>query len=370
MPDTLLHINLKNLKENIKTLKASGNVKNKSIIAVVKSDAYGHGLDRISQTLAEEGIKFFGVADIHEAGIVLKNAPASKVLLLKGVSEADAVDAIKLGISIAAVNAESLEFLSEKAKKLGRTVNIHLKYDSGMNRLGLCLEELPSILDIIAKKGASVNIEGLFSHFSMAGNNLEYTKYQLENYKKAIELVNKRGVFPLYTHISASSSLLNDKISEDFSNTVRPGISMYGINPNDENRHPFKPLMSLKSTVVQVKTVKKGGYISYNNTFKAAKDMKIAVIAAGYDNGIPRLLSNNGRFIINDKFAPITGIVTMNLTMTDVTRIENVNCGSEAIIMGGSPSMEITAGEIAANAQTIPYEIFLNLGKSNRKTYV
>ena len=128
--------------------------------------------------------------------------------------------------------------------------------------------------------------------------------------------------------------------------------------------------MTLKSKILQIKNIKKGSYVSYNNTFRADRDMTIGIVSAGYDNGIPRLLSNKGRFLINGCFAPIIGIVTMNMTVVDVSEIKNVQAGDEVIITGKDGLNEIKIEEIASLSQTIPYEICLNLGKSNKKIYV
>ena len=377
MSDTCLYINLENLKKNIDALKSLGPLKNKSIIAVIKSDAYGHGLIPVAKTLSEKGINFFGVAEINEAAAVLDAVPEAKILMLKGVPERNVKEALRLNLRLAVISLDYLKMLIRKAKELGKSANIHIKYDSGMNRLGLGSFETAAAVEIINAGKNILNVEGLFSHLSFAGNDIEYTAFQINNYKKTVDFFLQNGIKPLYTHISASSSLLNDKITGDYSNTARPGISIYGINPNagpnaDGGIGPevrLEPLMSLKSSVIQVKTVKKGGFVSYNNTYKASRDMKIAVVAAGYDNGIPRLLSNKGRFLINGKFAAVTGVITMNLTMADVTDIAGVRPGTEAIISGKSGSAEITVEEIARLAQTIPYEICLNFGKSNPRNY-
>ncbi len=373
MPDTSLYINLRDLKKNIDAVKSLKSVKNKTVIAVIKSDAYGHGLIPVAKTLSDNGINFFGIIYMEEAAAILKNIPKAKLLLLRGVAESDITEAINLNLSISAISLEYLHILLSKAKMLKKSVNIHIKFDSGMNRLGLSGDEIKSAINIIRKNKDFINTEGFFSHLSSAGNDTEYTNFQLANYKKTLSLFHSEGIKPLYAHISASSSLLNDKIDEDYSNAVRPGISIYGINPNINytgySHINLNPLMTVESSVMQIKKVKKGAFISYNNTYRANNDMIIAIIPAGYDNGIPRLLSNKGRFLINNKFAKITGIVTMNTTMIDVTKIEGVKPGSRVIIAGKDASNEITPQEIAQLAQTIPYEICLNFGKSNKKIY-
>ncbi|MHB1660865.1 MAG: alanine racemase [bacterium] len=374
MFNTSLYINLRNLENNINFIKSLKSSKNKTVIAVIKSDAYGHGLLPVAETLFNNGINFFGVIGMEEAKSILKNIPDTRLLMLKGVPEDDIAEAAELNLRISVISLDYLKMLLNKAKKFNKPVNIHIKFDSGMNRLGLDDEEINSAIAIIKENKRYLKAEGLFSHFSSAGDDMDYTNFQINNYRKIISLFNNSDIKPLYTHISASSSLLNDKITDDYSNAVRPGISIYGINPNLNSKGYYlaeiNPLMALKSRVIQIKKVKKGEFISYNNTYKALSDMNIAIVPAGYDNGIPRLLSNKGRFLINGKFAPITGIVTMNMTIVDITKIEGVKPGTEVIITGKDGPNEITLEEIASIAQTIPYEICLNLGKSNKRIYI
>ncbi|MCL4428576.1 MAG: alanine racemase [Deltaproteobacteria bacterium] len=388
MNDTSLYINLDNLKNNINFIRLIKSAKNKTILAIIKSDAYGHGLVPSAETLFNAGIDFFGIINISEADAILKKIPQAKLLMLKGVYPEDLKEAAELNLRIGAFSLDYLKILLDKAKSAGidKPLNIHIKYDSGMNRLGLNEKEIKSAADIIKENKKYFNAEGLFSHLSSGGSDLNYTNFQIANFKKAVSLFNKNGIKFLYVHISASSALLNDKIEEDYSNAVRPGISLYGFNPNtniDEPKYSafldsekndtaacaLKPLMTLKSRILQIKKVKKGGYVSYDNTFKAPIDMNIAIVSAGYDNGIPRLMSNKGRVLINGKFASIKGMVTMNLIMADVTKIQGIKAGDEVIIAGKSGANEITIQEIARIAQTIPYEICLNFGKSNKRIF-
>ncbi|RZD13821.1 MAG: alanine racemase [Candidatus Acidulodesulfobacterium ferriphilum] len=374
MNDTTLFINLKNLENNINQIKSLKLAKNKTIIAILKSDAYGHGIIPVANTLINNGVNFFGIVKMDEAISLHKNHPGAKLLMLIGISENDIKEALNMNLSIAAFSLDYIKFLLNKARdiKPPRPLNLHIKYDSGMNRLGLNDAEIKKAIEIIKKNKNLLNIEGIFSHLSSAGNDLEYTNFQLKNYKKILSKFKAGGITPEFTHISASSSLTNNKIEQDFSNAIRPGISLYGINPNQDN-YPglnLKPLMTLKSSIIQIKKIKRGAFISYNNTFKAPYDMITAIIPAGYDNGIPRLLSNSGRFLIRDNFSNIVGIVTMNMTIVDITKIKGVNMDDEVIIAGESLTKRIGLEEIALKARTIPYEICLNLGKSNQKAYI
>jgi alanine racemase len=374
MKDTSLCINLKNLNSNINFIKSLKSARNKTVIAIIKSDAYGHGLLPVAETLFKSGIDFFGIISMDEANGILKKIPGVRLLMLKGVHKDDMDEAVNLNLRISVINLDNLKILLGRAKKLKKLANIHIKFDSGMNRLGFNEDEIISAISIVNENKKYLNVEGLFSHLSSAGSDIDYTNFQISNFRRALSLLNSGNIKPLHTHISASSSMLNDKIKDDCSNTLRPGISIYGINPNlNASEHSgavLKPLMTLKSSVLQIKKVKKGAFVSYNNTFKADRDTVIAVISAGYDNGIPRLLSNKGRVLINGRFAPIKGIVTMNLTMADITKIEGVKPGDEVIIAGKGGSNEITMEEIASIAGTIPYEICLNLGKSNKRVYI
>ncbi|MCL4546639.1 MAG: alanine racemase, partial [Deltaproteobacteria bacterium] len=226
-------------------------------------------------------------------------------------------------------------------------------------------------IEEIRKNGDFLEFEGIFSHFSSAESDIDYTKFQLNNYKNILKIISDRKLKPLYTHISASSSMLSNEIKDDFSNSVRPGLSLYGINPvSPQINLNLKPLMTLKTGIIQIKQIKKGCSVSYGRTFRAPSDMNIGIINAGYDNGIPRMLSNKGRVIINDQYADIIGIITMNMIIIDLSKIKISSLENEAIIMGESGNKRITVEEIANCAKTIPYEICLNIGKSNKRIYV
>ena len=389
MEDTYLYINLNNLVNNLNFIKNRTSLKDKKIIAVIKSNAYGHGLLPIAESLFKNGIDFFGIIEIEEAENILKKIPSAKLLMLKGINLENLEAANALNLSIGVYSLDYLKELLDKMKssKINKTLNLHLKFDSGMSRLGLVETETEEAARIIGDNKKYFNLEGLFSHLSY-GNNLEYTNYQINNFKKIISVMAKYKITPQYIHISASSSILNGSLSDDCSNAVRPGILLYGFNPNKETKYginnnknsmnnqetdsefKLEQLMTLKSKILQIKNIKKGSFVSYNNTFRADRDMTIGIVSAGYDNGIPRLLSNKGRFLINGGFAPIIGIVTMNMTIVDVSEIKNIKAGDEVIITGKDGLNEIKIEEIASLSETIPYEICLNFGKSNKKIYV
>ena len=389
MEDTYLYINLNNLVNNLNFIKNRTSLKDKKIIAVIKSNAYGHGLLPIAESLFKNGIDFFGIIEIEEAENILKKIPSAKLLMLKGINLENLEAASALNLSIGVYSLDYLKELLDKMKssKINKTLNLHLKFDSGMSRLGLVETETEEAARIIGDNKKYFNLEGLFSHLSY-GNNLEYTNYQINNFKKIISVMAKYKITPQYIHISASSSILNGSLLDDCSNAVRPGILLYGFNPNKETKYginnnknsinnqetdsefKLEQLMTLKSKILQIKNIKKGSFVSYNNTFRADRDMTIGIVSAGYDNGIPRLLSNKGRFLINGGFAPIIGIVTMNMTIVDVSEIKNIKAGDEVIITGKDGLNEIKIEERASLSETIPYEICLNFGKSNKKIYV
>ena len=371
--EAILEINLKNLSNNIQQLKLLKFNKNKTIIAIIKSDAYGHGLLEIAQVLEKQGINFFGIIKLDDAVLLKNKLNNPKILMLSGVDEKHITDAIAIGISICVFDLNYLKTVYETARKIHKKVFIHLKYDSGMNRLGFKDDELIKALDYIEeikKNGNFLEFEGIFSHFSSAETDIDYTRFQLNNYKNILKIISDRKLKPLYAHISASSSILGNEIKDDFSNSVRPGISLYGINPvSPQINLDLKPLMTLKTGIIQIKQIKKGSFVSYGKTFKAPSDMIIGIINAGYDNGVPRMLSNKGKVIINNQYADIIGTITMNMIIIDLSKIKNTSLENEAIIMGESGDKRITVEEIAHYAKTIPYEICLNIGKSNKRIY-
>ncbi|SMC20478.1 alanine racemase [Desulfacinum hydrothermale DSM 13146] len=344
--------------------------KDTAILAVVKSDAYGHGMVPVARELAAMGARFFGVSKFWEA-MALRDAHITQpILVLVGIEAQDCEDAIRLGIRPALYRLDHAQRLNDTARKLQTRAKVHVKVDTGMGRLGVPLSELESFL-----KGLGgfehLEVEGVFSHFATADErDKHYSALQMERFSRALDLFRRHRVPFTYAHMANSAGTLD--LPGAHHQLVRPGIMLYGSPPSHELHHPahLKPVMSLKARVVQVKQVPQGHPIGYGRTFTAPQDMRLATVPVGYDDGLPRLLSNKGSVLIRGQRAPIVGRVSMNMITVDVSAIAEVREDDEVVVLGSQGSERITADEIAALCGTISYEIYCNVGKNPQRLFV
>lgn len=345
-------INLSNLKYNLTNLYSF--VK-KDIFAVVKADAYGHNAVGISKLLEKfPFVKYLCVATAEEGKELRENYIKKPILVLGGILKEE----IEIFNEYNLVPVVSDYYHLSLIDKL-RTRTCHIKFDTGMHRLGFYFEDIPEVIEKL--KSTGVNIEGIMSHFPSADTDPEFTKKQIEDFKKIIEILNKEyEVSPKYIHIQNSAGLV---YKCDFCNSVRIGITLYGVKPFDNFPVNLKNVMSVKAKIIATKKIKKGSPVSYTGSFIADKDMRVGVISFGYADGLPRSLSNRGYVLIKGKKAKILGNITMDMTIIDISNISNINIGDEVIIIGNSEGNSITFEEIAKLTDTIPYEIMCGISK-------
>lgn len=330
------------------------------LIAVVKADAYGHGAARLSRAFLEAGADTLAVAFISEARKLREEAIGAPVLVLFDSSEHDAL--FELNLTPVLHDLASARALSNSAQKLNTSIDIHLKLNTGMNRMGFALAD--ELMEASALPG--LKVAGFMSHFADADlADKAFSMEQVKIFRATKDRLEKSGLSPV-CHMSNSAAAL--RIPEAWFDAVRPGIALYGASPFEDDPMGLKPVMSASAPVLMIRKVKKGDNISYGRTFTAEKDMLAAVVAAGYADGLPRCVSNKAEFIIRGKRAPIVGRVCMDLTLADVTHIGPVAQGDPAIILGSEGSETITAWELAGRADTIPYEILLALGRGAERT--
>jgi len=340
------------------------------IIAVVKSDAYGHGMIPVAQTLEAAGVDYFGVFEAEEGVALRQSGCQVPILIMMGVTSEEIPVVIDRGLTPALFQIEIAEALSRMSLEKGTVTPVHIKLDSGMSRLGVYWEDLESFLKkLMSLEG--IRIEGMFSHLAVADQpNHAFTDSQVERLKNAVELCRRLVNFRGIVHVSNSGALLGKKGLE--LGMIRPGIILYGSPPGEgwAAAASFRPVMTFKSRVIQVKTVPPGTPVSYGGTYTTEQRCTIATIPVGYDDGYSRLLSNTGEVLIHGRRASVLGRVCMNLTMVDVTRIDGVKEGDEVVLLGAQGNERITAEEIAKKTGTISYEVYCTTGKSNRRVYV
>lgn len=339
------------------------------ILSMVKANAYGHGACEVSKALEETGSDAFGVATLEE-GLELRRAGIQAPILILAGLYPDQLDAVlRHRLTPAVYDLETLHGLEALARRRKMSVNIHLKVDTGMGRIGLPALDTDSWLPDLHKLSA-LRLEGVFSHFSQAerveGN---YTQRQLETFRHVIQKLRDSGHTPPLIHLANSAAVIT--LPEAHFTMVRPGLVLYGIHPSPEmgDRVTLRPVLSWKTRILQLKRVSKGTSISYGQTFVTKRESLIATLPIGYADGYPRLLSNRGAVLVRGKRAPIAGKVCMDLTMIDVTDIAGVELGSEVVLLGKQEDEFISADELAAWAETISYEILTSISARVPRIY-
>ena len=374
---TWVEIDLKAVRHNVKELKKlaaanefifpsrSGSKKTKpmpsEILAVIKANAYGHGAKEVALLLDKEGVNFFGVSDIDE-GIALRKIGIEKPILLFETTLASCAKKIidnKLMPTVCTL--ELAKALNEYATKKRKTVDIHVKIDTGMGRLGVWHKEAFAFIGELMKLNR-LRIMGILTHFPAADSDENFTKKQIECLYDLVVRLDKKGLIIPYIHAANSMGLAGYKTH--VLNLARPGLMLYGLYPHKslKSKVDLKPAMSIKSKVIFIRDIEKGRSVSYGRTFFSKNDMKVAVIPIGYNDGYFRLLSNKASVLIKGERCKVVGRVTMDQIIVDVSSVRNLKIGMPVVILGKQKKEIISADELAGYAKTINYEIVCSLG--------
>lgn len=336
----------------------------KMLLAVIKANAYGHGAIEVADVL-DDLADYYGVACIDEA-IELRNAGVKKPILILGVTDESLFeDVVKYDITQTIFTLEQGEALSRIAEAAGKTAKLHVKVDTGMNRIGFpCKKE--SVADIAAiSKLPYVNAEGIFTHYFKADSyDKSSANKQLADYTRMISWLEEEGVTFAVRHISNSAGIM--EMPNDTYDMVRAGISIYGLYPSEEldkESCVLYPAMELKAHVICVKTVKAGETVGYGGTYTLPEDKRIATVGVGYADGYPRALSNQGRMLVHGQFAPIVGRVCMDQTMIDVSGIPQVQAGDEVVLVGKQGENRLSAEELSGMSASFNYEFVCNINR-------
>lgn len=347
------------------------------VMPVVKADAYGHGANVLAKLYEENGADGFAVSNINEA-IKLRKFGIKKEILVLGFTPIKYINQMyAFNITQAVYCKEYAIQLSKAAAQNDFIIKAHFKIDTGMCRIGfnvrndkLC--ELSEIIECL--KLPNLRFEGIFTHFSSADstdeNDILFSDNQYKLFCKTVDRLKSEGYNFKYVHCcnSAASALRENNNG----NLIRPGIILYGLSPANRLDIGFtqKPIMSVKSAVSMVKTINKGDAVSYGRTFVANKDIVIATVPIGYADGYPRTMSNCGFVLINGKKAPIIGRVCMDQMTVDVTDIPDVKIDTVVTVIGGDGDYCVTFDDIAAECNTISYEIMCNISIRMPRVYI
>ena len=362
---TWAEVNLRNLEYNFARIKAKLSTGTK-VMACVKADAYGHGLVPVAKQLSASGADYLAVASIDE-GIMLRDAGLRLPVLILGlVLKSDIAPLFEYGLIPTVSDLGFAAALNRKAASSGRKINIHIKVDTGMGRIGVLYKEAFEFVKRVCRMHP-VRIEGIFTHLSCADTNREFTLYQIALFNSLISKLNTCGIHIPLAHAANSMGIIAYKQSHF--NMVRPGLVIYGLYPKAGLSIKLRPVLSLKARVVYVKQAPKGYGISYGRTYILKRNTAIVTLPIGYGDGYPRNLSNIAPVLIAGKVFRISGRICMDQIMVDVGDVQ-VKTGQEAVLIGTQGKNTITAEELSLLSGTIPYEIVCGLGSRVPRVYI
>jgi len=367
---TWAEVDLNAIKANLNAIKRK--VGNRKIIAVIKADAYGHGVIPVAKAIANQA-DIFAVATVDEAMCLREAGITCPILNLFCIFPDQAEAVLKYNISQTVCKFDVCKAISDCAERMSQKANIHVKVNTGMNRIGIYYSESTEFVKRIHSM-PNLNLEGIYTHFSCAdATDKSYTHLQLEKFNDVLaktEFLHSISTKDFLIHAANSPAILD--LPATYFDAVRPGIILYGLYPSEEvsKSIPLKPALSWKSRITYVKRVERGEKIGYSATYTTDKPAVIATLPAGYADGFRRTLSNKGEVLIKHTRAKVVGRVCMDQIMCDVTQIPNVKVGDEAVIIGKQGDDEITADEVADKSETISYEVLCGIGKRVKRIYI
>ncbi len=335
------------------------------LMCVVKANAYGHGAVRAALAMQRAGADAFAVAIVEEA-VQLRMAGIAQPILILGGAQADSLcEAVAAEASQAVYSPDMLLSLEAAAVALGKRAKAHLKIDSGMSRIGVRGEDgLQAMLEAW-RRCPHVDMEGIFTHFCVAESDEAFTRSQNQAFRHAVELVREAGYHPI-AHAAATSAMLSGDYQYDM---VRAGIALYGtLEPALKDRLSYA--QTLSCLPVRIEEIKAGDSVGYGRSFIARRDSRIMTLPIGYGDGYPRILGNRADVLVCGRRAPVVGNVCMDMLMADVTDILEASLASPVVLMGAQGNQRITPDELAALAETIPYEIMLGFSARVPIAYV
>ncbi|MBK9315156.1 MAG: alanine racemase [Acidobacteria bacterium] len=368
---TWAEISVSALIENYLTLKRTLTPGTR-LMAVVKADAYGHGAADCAAALEASGADWFGVALIEEGVSLRRQGISRPIFCLGGFWTGQADEVLEHDLTPAVFRLDAAEELDARAAAAGRTIPYHLKVDTGMGRLGVPDCDLMEFAREL-KKFSNLRLDGVLTHFAEAdGHDPAFTRSQISRYERAVEVLSGCGFKPSWRHLANSAGL--HAFPEAHGNLARAGATLYGLTRDVLSDHPeplqLRPVMSLYSRIILLKTVPAGCAIGYGRTFVTARESRIATIPIGYADGLRRAHSNNGHVIVRDRFAPIAGRVSMDLTIIDVTDIDDAQPGDVVTLIGSDKSLRLTAEDLAERIGTISYEIVTGISSRVPRVFV
>jgi alanine racemase len=383
-------ISLSALTQNLRTIRDFVNHREekrsalRKVLSIVKGNAYGHGSRRVAKELEKAGSDWFGVTSASE-GIEVREAGVRKpILVLTSFWPGEEARLLEYRLSPAVIRCEqlvALERAASRRKMRKESVGFHLKIDSGMNRLGIATTDVECFARQLAKC-PHLRLEGVFTHFASSevfGDSPrgQQTRQQEERFREALHRLRALGVDTGLVHLANSAAIASRP--ESWADMVRPGVILYGYHPGyepaelrlaAEKNLPLKPVMSLRTRIISLRNVPAGSGVGYDATFVAKRPSKVAVLAAGYGDGIHRSLGNRGSVLVRGKLAPIVGIVSMDVTMVDVTDVPGVEIGDVATVYGTDGNCVLPANQVARGIGTVTSDLLCAVTKRVPRLYL
>lgn len=362
-------IDLAVLERNLRLIRASL-PDHMRYVAVVKADAYGHGLPQTAARLMHAGADLFAVANLAEAAALREIGPGWPVLLLSPLLPEEDRHVLDYDVAVTISSAEEVTRLDTAARTAGRTLTVHLKIDTGMGRLGVWHEQAPALYQKI-RAANHLRLAGVFTHFSSSDDDAAFTAEQRRRFLAALQACPDIDLSSLLIHADNSAGLETIEVAGPF-NAVRVGLLQFGIMPSAGSllsQVATEPVFSFRTRVALVKTLPAGTGISYGRTHVLSRETTVAILAAGYGDGVPRSASNRGHVLIHGQRCPILGRVTMDQTIVDVTHIPTVATGDEVVLVGRQQGAQIGLSEFSRWADTIPWETLTSVTKRVPRLY-
>jgi len=368
---TVAEVSLDAIAHNFRTLMGLSRPTTQCV-GIVKADAYGHGAVEIARTLSQLGVRLFAVALLDEA-IALANAGGieGRILVLGYADASEAEEIVARGFLCVASSLEQARALDRAAQRLGHPAGIHVKFDTGMGRIGFRPDEvLPALREIAARSG--LQLLGAMTHFPSADepDGVAYTRAQIATFLRLRTEIEAAGIrIPLW-HAANSAGLLY--FPESHLDAVRPGIALYGAYPDPDMPRPvtLRQALTLKTRIVRIRDLPAGSYISYGRTFRTDRPSRIATLPLGYADGYARAHSNRGEALVRGRRAPIAGRVCMDLMLVDVSDLPDAREGDEVVLYGRQGGETISVNALAQRLNTVPNEVMTSLGRRVPRVYV
>jgi alanine racemase len=354
------------------------------LLAIVKADAYGHGLSLCAPAAMRAGARWLGVTSVEEGVAARELSPEAEILVIGGLFPGQGAAVVAQKLTAVVWDGRQLDELEDAARAAGcgaGSVLVHLELDTGMSRQGVGVKELEATLDRLGRADSPLRVGGLMSHLYAADeSDGEADREQLAELERMVGQVLAGGLKPDWLHVGNSAAVLAGEVPlallelcgrYGLRAMARPGLALYGLAPEFAPEEPaivaklrgkLQRVLEWKTRVVSVRSIEAGRVVGYNGTFVATEPMRLALLAVGYADGLNRALSNRGSVLIRGQRAPIVGRISMDQTVVDVTEIPGVAAGDEVVLLGRQGEESITAEDHARCAGTIPWEIFTSIG--------